>query len=182
MPVKYKGVSVADRLLLSIKVDPHSGCWLWQKSIRHNGYGQVHWRGIETHAAHKLSYEVFVGPVPHGKVLDHTCHKPEACGGGKSCPHRRCINPAHLAPATNKENLARGHGPSIGRHLHCLDRIYEMRRSIARCPQGHEYSEVNTYLYRGCRCCKECAKIRDYHRQELKKKRRYGSKQTCTGS
>jgi hypothetical protein len=44
--------------------------------------------------AHRLSYEDAKGPIPEGMVLLH------------SCDNRKCINPAHLTPGTQLENIA----------------------------------------------------------------------------
>lgn len=41
-------------------------------------------------------------------------------------------------------------GPGCGSH----------NRSKTHCPQGHEYSETNTYTYSGKRHCRECQRIR----------------------
>lgn len=40
-------------------------------------------------------------------------------------------------------NLARGIGAAL-------------KRAIAHCPAGHEYSPENTYVYRNRRSCKKC--------------------------
>jgi hypothetical protein len=40
-----------------------------------------------------LAYELLVGPIPDGLDLDHR----------HTCP-KHCVNPAHLRPATRKQN------------------------------------------------------------------------------
>jgi len=46
--------------------------------------------------AHRVSYEVFVGPIPDGMIIDHLCR------------NRACILPTHLEPVTHAENTRRG--------------------------------------------------------------------------
>jgi hypothetical protein len=69
-----------------------SGCWIWIGNKRH-GYG-LYWHEGKTQSAHRVSYEVFVGPIPKGLHLLHSCDNPS------------CINPSHLRPGTVKENMA----------------------------------------------------------------------------
>lgn len=37
------------------------------------------------------------------------------------------------------------------------------------CPQGHEYTDENTYLFRGWRSCRECHRV---HARESARRRR----------
>lgn len=69
-----------------------NGCWLWERSTR-NGYGQlsVHDATVYTH---QLSYTVFVGPIPEGMGVCHTCDV------------RRCNNPEHFFLGSQADNVA----------------------------------------------------------------------------
>jgi len=67
-------------------------CWLWQGSCNPKGYGSIHTGKF--HSAHRSAYMLFVGPIPPGKYVIHTCDRPA------------CINPAHLRIATPQENTA----------------------------------------------------------------------------
>lgn len=55
------------------------GCWLWTGNVNH-GYGRVR-RGTHTAYAHRMAYELLVGPIPDGLELDHLCRV------------RHCVNP-----------------------------------------------------------------------------------------
>jgi len=77
-------------------------CWTWVASATLNGYGQVSVRingERRVRYAHRAVYELLVGPIPEGMVIDHLCR------------NKLCVNPAHLEVVTNRENLMRGNGP-----------------------------------------------------------------------
>lgn len=108
------------------------GCWLWGFKPDRAGYGGISVRG-KTQPAHRVSYEVFRGPIPAGLVLDHLCRTPA------------CVNPSHLEPVTNRENILRGTSFSA------------VNASKTHCHQGHPLSAENLYIsgrgYRHCRAC-----------------------------
>lgn len=81
-------------------------CWPWSLSTtsKRGNYGQVKWQG-SVQRAHRVAYELAVGPIPSGLTLDHTCHDPDICV--EPCPHTRCCNPEHLEPVTRGENSHR---------------------------------------------------------------------------
>lgn len=81
-------------------------CWVWQLSLDEDGYGNA-WDGPVKISAHRLSYQKAKGPIPDGLQLDHLCHNPANCPGGRTCPHRACINPDHFEPKTGRANTQR---------------------------------------------------------------------------
>lgn len=87
------------RLMRRVEVDPETQCWNFTGSIDPYGYGRFGLGSRQLYKmAHRASYELHVGQIPNGLVLDHICR------------NRRCVNPAHLEPVTNKENILRGNG------------------------------------------------------------------------
>ena len=75
--------------------EPMSGCWLWIGDCTMRGYGRIKVQRKETYA-HRASYELFIGKIPAGLVVDHKCRT--LC----------CVNPDHLEPVTQGENVRRG--------------------------------------------------------------------------
>lgn len=98
---KRVGVSFEDAFMTKVKKD--GGCWLWLGSVHKAiGYGTV---SIGRHPisgkktseyAHRISHELFKGPIPVGLQIDHICRV------------RRCVNPSHLEAVSQAENIRRG--------------------------------------------------------------------------
>jgi hypothetical protein len=126
-------------------------CWMWTAS-KENGYGQF-WAEGRNWKAHRYAYEKEVGPIPKGLDLDHTCHT-SACKLVKDCPHRACVNPAHLEPVTRQVNLLRG------------NTLTARQAKLTHCPRGHSYEGcyVNP---KGDRICRVCAAFLRQKRRKL---------------
>lgn len=126
------------------KTEVGEGCWLWKGGSNGLGYGRFMPDGRRSGSrrlvyAHRFAYEQFVGPIPEGFELDHTCRDP------------RCVRPDHLEPVTHAENLRRG----------------QAARETGLCHNGHPWDEVGPtgltnlayqrargkYLARYCRRC-----------------------------
>src|SRR5213593_4533327 len=74
------------------KVNKAEGsCWRWTGSQRRGGYGRVRIGGRDF-VAHRVAYELTIGPIPDGLQLDHLCR------------NRLCVRPAHLEPVTGQVN------------------------------------------------------------------------------
>lgn len=121
------------RLRSAIRVTPDDGCWVWTRRVNRKGYGSFSYMGKER-PVHRVSYELFVGPIPEGLQLDHLCRV------------RACVNPAHLEPVTCRENLMRG------------ETLAARQAGMTSCHRGHPFTPENTYIrpssnIRECRAC-----------------------------
>lgn len=124
------------------KVDKSGDCWLWTASKR-NGYGQLGlWKEGRVEYAHRIAYELLVGPIPDGLVIDHLCRV------------RHCVNPAHMELVTRGENVRRGEGQG--------GRFYKPK---THCIHGHPLSGKNLYVDpTGKRVCRACRREVDRRR------------------
>ena len=119
------------------------GCWAWSAGFSRSGYGKMYLcepgRRVSLTAG-RIGYELLVGEIPEGLMLDHLCR------------NRGCVNPKHLEPVTNQENARRGIG---GRAA--------SERALKRthCFNGHEYTPENNYYRKktGFRICRICVRI-----------------------
>lgn len=115
------------------------GCMLWLAAKNTSGYGMFHvGNGTAPRMphAHRVSYFIAYGSIPVGMEIDHLCRV------------RGCVAPRRLEPVTHAENARRGDTGAV---------IAAIQRDKTQCPQGHPYSEENTYRCpRGKRRCRIC--------------------------
>ena len=109
------------------KVNKIDECWVWKAGMTRDGYGRFSFDG-QTQLAHRVAYELWVGPIPAGLEVDHLCSNP------------LCVNPDHLEPVVQRENMRR------------------WSEHKTHCKQGHPFSGENLYVRpsTGWRYCKEC--------------------------
>lgn len=143
------------------KVDRSGGpnaCWPFTDAPAGNGCGYLGVGGRKGRKiqAHQIAYELARGPIPAGHDIDHVCHnKDESCAGGNTCPHRRCVNDAHLEAVTHRVNLLRG------------KTVAARNAAVTHCRRGHMYDEANTRITpRRTRECRAC------DREEFRKNKR----------
>lgn len=119
-------MTVAERFWA--KVLKGEGCWEWQGSkSKAGGYGYVHVGGQVNRRpmkAHRLSWELHNGPIPHGLWVLHQCDNPP------------CVNPSHLFLGTRTDNMQ--NAASKGR----IKTVGQSR--IAHCKRGHDFTPENT--------------------------------------
>lgn len=83
-------------------------CWIYRRVPDGKNYAQMRMPDGSQPKAHRAFYEHHLGPIPAGMTLDHLCHTATECEGGPSCPHRRCVNPAHMEVVSKGDNARRG--------------------------------------------------------------------------
>lgn len=161
----YDIANLPERVATKIGFGDSDECWLWTAATNGFGYGLVKWNAKSMSVAHRVVYELLVGPIPEGLDLDHLCHNAAVDAGEcldvSECQHRRCVNPSHLEPVTRTVNSRRGDAGG-----------YQSRKT--HCPNGHPYSGENLYVVptsdgtnnRHCRECIRVAGRRYYARQK----------------
>lgn len=92
---KYMNLTLAQRFALGYVI-ADNGCWVWMKSRNVRGYGSMR-VGKKLRPAHQLSYEIHIGPIPHGMFVCHHCDNPPCC------------NPAHLYAGSAADNVRDRH-------------------------------------------------------------------------
>ena len=127
---------------LTSKILPNrvTGCWEWTGARDSRGYGNVK-VGRRVRKAHRVIYELVRGPVPPGLECGHRCRVPW------------CVNPEHMEVVAHAENVRRGAARWVPG---------QRQRAKRRCPHGHAYTKVNTYVQpsTGGRACRACARER----------------------
>jgi hypothetical protein len=129
-------------------------CWLWTASVDGDGYGQFR-VGADVGAAFHFAHDTVHGTPPDGYVRDHFCHDPETCPGGRTCPHRPCVNPAHIRAVPWLVNQTRS----------CSPHAINARKQT--CIHDHPLEGENVYRHpkRGTRDCRACRARRESQRR-----------------
>ena len=113
---------------------------MWTGAKNTGGYGMLSVKNRMVTAS-RVSYETFIGPIPEGKYVCHTCDQPA------------CIRPEHLFVGSARDNSADRDSKGRGRNG---------KEGRTACPNGHPYTPENTLTQPGARGpvrkCKPCTR------------------------
>ena len=110
---RVMNMPIKERLENNTVLDPETSCLIWQLAKSRNGYGVIKYEG-KKQKAHRLAYEIFVGPLQPGSVVHHTCST------------RACVNPEHLQQISAQNNVA-----EMLERSYYINRIAELEKEIA---------------------------------------------------
>jgi hypothetical protein len=102
-------IPAEQRFFEKVKKDKKTGCWLWTAGLMSTGYPQFRWGIGKNGYGHRWAYEHFVGPIPEGRQLHHTCGTPI------------CVNPEHLVPTEPGNHRTEHHLRTHCKRGHLLD-------------------------------------------------------------
>lgn len=134
------------------KIDFTGDCWEWTRAVDKGGYGvfgYLHTANTTRNGrVHRIVWNILVGSIPFGLVMDHLCR------------NHACCNPDHFEPVTDAVNLSRS-----------LATYQAIKRQAKACKRGHAFTEVNTYIKTQksglkTRSCRRCHSIAERTRQD----------------
>jgi hypothetical protein len=118
------------------KVKKTDGCWVWTAGRDNWGYGQFNrktpkgWQPIKAHR--------WAWIERNGQTELCLLHR---------CDNRVCVRPDHLFTGTRRDN-------ALDRDA--KGRTFNGNAKRTHCIHSHEFTEANTYRYRGHRACRTC--------------------------
>lgn len=137
---------IKNKLLKYSIIDTTSGCWLWQRSRKKDGYARIY-IDKKFYYVHRVSFFISNGHWP-AKHIDHLCKT------------KHCINPNHLEDVPQYVNNIRNSSPSV------------LAYWADRCVRGHDLLDIkNVFVKRDLsRNCKECRSLANNRNTRYPKK------------
>ena len=107
------------------KVRKTSSCWIWIGRLTDRGYGLIGRgrQGLYQLRAHRGSWQLHYGAIPHGLYVCHTCD------------NRACVNPQHLFLGNQSDNLMDAARKGRMPHVLTPSKVQDIR---------HRYPELST--------------------------------------
>lgn len=137
-------LSLEERFWSKVDIRGNVECWAW---IAAASRGRARFRMSNPRRwehASRVCWELVYGFIPADMSILH------------HCDNGLCVNPEHLWLGTQQDNIAdciaKGRYRSGGA---------EINRGKVNCPQGHEYTNENTYFWRKMRFCQICRTLRN---------------------
>lgn len=131
-PLRDSRVATYESFEQFVEITPH--CWNWVGTTNWAGYGRVTVNGT-TAMAHRVSYEKFVGKIPSGMFIDHTCH------------NTGCVNPDHLRVVTCKQNNEHQSGPQSNSRSGVLGVTWHKASGKWRAQVKHNHRVIHVGLF-----------------------------------
>jgi hypothetical protein len=136
-----RGHSLEDRLRRRLTETP-GGCWVFSGANKGGShrYGQLKVAGRMV-MTHRIAYELWVGPIPSGFLICHSCDNPPCCNPEHLFLGRQDDNMADMAAKGRHSAVWQGVArPDLAAHLR--DRAASKRREAARaagCPEDWKH-------------------------------------------
>ena len=143
---------VSDRFWGNVYPGQADDCWEWHGTLRADGYGQIR-IGASNVLAHRLAWQLAVGPIPDDLCVLHRCDNPP------------CVNPDHLWLGTHADNM---------HDMFAKGRERIVLRERTHCKHGHAYTPSNTGYGRNgkglvTRRCRQCHSLVENQRRAARK-------------
>lgn len=126
--------------------EPNTGCILWFGASDKDGYGKmcINRKHLRTH---RIVYEMHYGPIPEGRIVQHSCDTPSCC------------NIDHLVLGTYLSNMQ----DKVRK-----GRLRNQHMGKTHCKRGHDLTDpLNVRLgissagnvKRGCKACEKYRRL-----------------------
>lgn len=147
----FTKIPLEERFWAKVQKASADECWIWNGAHHMLGYGQI-WTNGRHRPAHQVAWELEHGkPFPDGMFACHKCDNPP------------CVNPNHIWPGTNSENIK--DAIEKGR----FNPRPPTKPLKLACDNGHAFTERNKRGDQFCRICRDAAQRKISWKSEQKR-------------